>query len=109
MAKSERLEHRDGIYLSTVGFFFFGTPNCGSSLGEDKGVAPNIREALKPHSTETLDLAEAFQKLDIFAERPIDVYTYYETVTVGTLESPELGGLVSQAALAHFEQIYQLI
>ena len=80
--------------MSTVGCFFFGTPNSGTSLdASDLSGPPKIREALKYHSDEVFDLAEKFLDLDICVEGAITMYTYYET-----LDLPELGFLVSHVS-----------
>ena len=106
MASSNKLENRDAIYFSTVGFFFFGTPNCGSSLGETKRVQvlssilrvatftlpPKIEKVLKHHSDELLDLAIEFEGMPFKEE--IHMYTYYETHRL-----IQLGNMVSQVAL----------
>ncbi|OXV06287.1 hypothetical protein Egran_05945 [Elaphomyces granulatus] len=101
--KSMRVEDRNQIYLSTVGCFFYGTPNCGSSIGQAKRVKivssvlkvasfelpEKIMKALELHSDEVFDLAEGFLELDICRKETITMYTYYETRNL-----PELGELV---------------
>jgi hypothetical protein len=77
--------------LSTVGCFFFGTPNSG--YGVELPGPPKIKEALKLHSDEVFDLAEKFLDLDICVEGEITMYTYYETIDL-----PELGDRVSQVS-----------
>ena len=66
------------IYIALLNHFhfnFFGTPNSGSSLGEEskRVVSPKIRKALKPHPTESLNLENAFQKLDIRVKRVMNL------------------------------------
>ncbi|OXV06288.1 hypothetical protein Egran_05944 [Elaphomyces granulatus] len=97
--KYRGVEDRDSIYLSTVGCFFFGTPNSGTSLdASDLPGPPKIREALKYHSDEVFDLAEKFLDLDICVEGAITMYTYYET-----LDLPELGFLLVDETSARFK------
>lgn len=72
---------------------FYGTPNAGSTLDQQKRVQilqliasvafvevpPKIKDALESHSDELVDLADEFAASDICTSYRLLIYIFYET------------------------------